>query len=170
MNLEEAILTRRSVRKYAEGEIPQKDIEKILKAAMMCPSACNRRAYEFAVVRSREKLEEIAAISPNFHMAAGAACAIIVCGRPDLEAGMGREFWPQDCSAATQNILLEAWDCGYGTCWCGTYPVEERVEKVKKVLGIEDENVIPFAVITMGIPAESPAAKGFYEESKVKYY
>ena len=82
MNLEEAILTRRSVRKYAEGEIPQKDIEKILKAAMMCPSACNRRAYEFAVVRSREKLEEIAdnfkGVEKSFAIQAGRELRIVV--------------------------------------------------------------------------------------------
>ena len=170
MELERAIRERRSIRKYKEAQIPAADITKMLEAAMMCPSACNRRAYEFAVTTDREKAKQIAEISPNFHMAESAACVIVVCGRPDLEEGMGHEFWEQDCSAATQNLLLQAYGLGYGTCWCGTYPVKERVDKVRKMTGIQDENVVPFAVITVGVPAESPAARGFYEESKVRHF
>ena len=169
MNVTEAIRARRSIRKYKKAEIPQEDIDKILEAAMMCPSARNMRPYAFVVVKSEEKRREIAAISPNFHMVSAAAAAIVVCGRLDIAAGLGHDFWLQDCSAATENILLQALELGYGTCWCGTYPVKERVDGVKKVLGLDSADVVPFSVIAIGVADENPPAKGFYDKSRVIY-
>ena len=169
MNVTEAIRARRSVRKYKDEEIPQEHLDLILEAAMMGPSAKNTRPYEFAVVRSRDMREKLAAISPNFRMLAQAAITIVVCGRPDLAGGTAHEFWIQDCSASVQNILLQAKELGYGTCWCGTYPVPERTEAVKQVLGLQ-EPTVPFAVIALGVPDEEPPAKGFYDKSRVKYY
>lgn len=170
MNVTEAIRARRSIRKFTGAEIPQEHLDIILEAAMMCPSARNMRPYEFAVIKSNEIKDAIANISPNFKMILNASCAIAVCGRPDLEEGLGHEFWQQDCSAATENILLQALELGYGTCWCGTYPVPERVEGVRAALGITDENCIPFALIALGVPAENPAPRGFYDKTRVKYY
>lgn len=170
MNVTEAIRARRSIRKFKEGEVLPEHLDTILEAAMMCPSARNMRPYEFAVVKNTDKLKEIAAVSPNFRVVGGAACAIVVCGKPALEEGLGHEMWQQDCAAAVENIMLQALELGYGSCWCGTYPVDERVKGVKAVLDIADENCIPFAVIALGIPAESPAPRGFYDKTRVKYY
>ncbi|HIQ65691.1 MAG TPA: nitroreductase family protein [Candidatus Coproplasma stercoravium] len=170
MTVTEAIRARRSIRRYKDGEISDEHLKLILEAAMCCPSARNMRPYEFKVVKSAEKRRELSALSANFKMLATAACTVIVCGRPDLEEGMGHEFWQQDCSAATENILLQATELGYGSCWCGTYPVPERMAGVKRVLGITDENCVPFSLIALGIADEAPAARGFYDESRVKYY
>lgn len=170
MNVTEAIRARRSIRKFTGAEIPQEHLDAILEAAMLGPSARNMRPYEFAVVKSKEKRAEIAEISPNFKMLADAACAVIVMGRPDLEEGLGHEFWQQDCSAATENILLQALELGYGTCWCGVYPVPSRMEGIRAALNIEDKKCVPFTLIAMGVPAEHPAPRGHYDKSRVKYY
>ena len=106
MTVTEAIRARRSIRRYKDGEISDEHLKLILEAAMCCPSARNMRPYEFKVVKSAEKRRELSALSANFKMLATAACTGIVCGRPDLEEGMGHEFWQQDCSAATENILF----------------------------------------------------------------
>lgn len=169
MNVTEAIRARRSIRKFTGAEIPQEHLDAILEAAMLGPSARNMRPYEFAVVKSKEKRAEIAEISPNFKMLADAACAVIVMGRPDLEEGLGHEFWQQDCSAATENILLQALELGYGTCWCGVYPIAERVAAIRRILGT-GENSVPVSLIPMGVPAEHPAPRGHYDKSRVKYY
>ena len=102
MTVTEAIRARRSIRRYKDGEISDEHLKLILEAAMCCPSARNMRPYEFKVVKSAEKRRELSALSANFKMLATAACTVIVCGRPDLEEGMGHEFWQQDCSAATE--------------------------------------------------------------------
>lgn len=168
MNTIEAIQSRRSIRKYRpEVEIPRDHISRLLEAAMMAPSAGNMRPWEFVVVESKEIKEQIMqAINPYTHMLATASAAIIVCGRPDLQGGLCQGFWPQDCGTAAQNILLAAKDMGYGTCWCGCYPIESRVEAMQKILQVSS---IPLAIIALGVPDEAPEAKGFLDKSRIKY-
>ena len=167
MNALETIRSRRSIRKYKEGaEIPKEDLKQILEAAMMAPSACNSRPWEFVVIESQEIKEKIMEFHPYTKMLKTASVAIVVCGRPDLQSGICDGFWPQDCGAAVQNILLAAKELGYGSCWCSCYPVMERTEKIKEILSVES---MPLAIVAVGEADEEPAARGYYEESKVKY-
>ena len=76
--------------------------------------------------------------------------------------------FPQDGGTATQNIMLQALDSGYGTCWCGVYPREPLMAKIRVLYGIP-ENKIPFNIIAVDKTAESPASRGFYDETKVKF-
>lgn len=167
MNTLETIRSRRSIRKYKPGAvIPKEDLKQILEAAMMAPSACNTRPWEFAVVEDRAKLEAIMAVHPYSSMLKTASLAIIVCAKPELQDGICPGYFPEDCGAATQNILLAAASLGYGTCWCGIYPMEERVNAVKNVIGVDS---VPYALVAMGVADEAPAARGFYDESRVKW-
>ena len=167
MNTLETIRSRRSIRKYKPGvEIPNEDIKQILEAAMMAPSACNTRPWEFVVIKDRSKLEEIMAVHPYASMLKTASLAIIVCAKPELQDGICPGYFPEDCGAATQNILLSAAALGYGTCWCGVYPMESRMEAIKKVIGVDS---VPFSVVAMGVADEAPAARGFYDEERVKW-
>jgi len=79
------------------------------------------------------------------------------------------KFFPQDCSAATQNILLAAHGRGLGTCWCGFYPKEEKMKAISDMFAI-DETRTPFCVIAVGVPDEMPEAQGFFEKEKVRFF
>lgn len=163
----ETIRSRRSIRKYKPGAvIPKEDLKQILEAAMMAPSACNTRPWEFVVVENREMLDAIMKVHPYVSMLKTASLAIVVCARPELQDGICPGYFPEDCGAASQNILLAAAELGYGTCWCGVYPMEERVQAIRKVIGVES---MPFSVIALGVADETPAARGFYDESRVKW-
>lgn len=167
MNTSEAIRARRSIRKYQKGAlIPREQVERLLEAAMMAPSACNSRPWEFVVAESDEIKQKIREIHPYTQMLETASLAIVVCGRPDLQEGICSGFWPQDCGAAIQNLLLQATELGYGCCWCGIYPVMERVEMFRRLL---DVTSTPLAVIAVGRPDEAPAARGRFEPERVKY-
>lgn len=167
MDVTEAIRARRSIRKYkSDFEIPQSDIDLMLEAAMMAPSAGNSRPWEFVVIKSKEKREAITEIHQYAKMLPDASLAIAVCGRPDLQPGILDGFWPQDCGAAVQNLLLQATALGYGTVWCGVYPVQDRVDGVSRILGITS---VPVAVIAIGKSDEQPKAHGFYDSERVKY-
>ncbi len=166
MEVLQAITQRRSVRKFKNAPVPDGHIKIMLDAAMHCPSACNKRPYEFYVIKDEAVKEKISAISPNWRMLKEAGAIIVVCGRLDLQEGLKHFFWEQDCSAATQNILLAAYSLGYGTCWCGCHPVPEREEGVSEVLGLI-ESTIPLSVIAVGVADETPAEKGFYDETRV---
>ena len=156
MNTLDTIKSRRSIRKYdPEAGVPREHITAMLEAAMMAPSACNTRPWEFVVVESGEVKENIMKVMPYTQMLATAPVAVVICGRPELQENICEGFWPQDCGAAAQNILLAAKELGYGTCWCGCYPLAQRVEDMQKVLGV---NSIPIAVIAVGKADETPDA------------
>ena len=166
--MNEIIKNRRSIRKFESGKpVTREQLDQLLEAAMMAPSASNSRPWEFIAVTKREILDEIALIHPNAKMCKTASAAIIVVAIPQTsEKPAG--YFPQDCGAATQNILLEAVDLGLGTCWCGVYPRDERIADLRKLFNISEPK-IPFCVIAIGTPAEEPNARGFFEKSKVTY-
>jgi len=168
MNTTQAIRARRSIRKYKQGAvIPQSDIDRMLEAAMCAPSARNLRPWRVIVIESAEVRKQITeGIGGNWFLN-DASLAVIICGdtgcMPDGSAG---GFWQQDCAAATQNLLLQAAELGYGTCWCGVYP-GARTPIITKILDLKDE--VPLSLIAVGVPDEAPAAKGVYDKEKVRY-
>ena len=168
MTITEAIKARRSIRKFKQNApITDSQIHAMLEAAMHAPSACNTRPWEFIVVKDRGKLDKIREVHPYTGMLETASLAIVVMALPETQTRpIDTGYYPQDCGAATQNILLEAMALGLGTCWCGVYPKEDRIADVKKILGVEGT---PFCIIAVGVPDEEPKARGFFEEGKVRY-
>ena len=132
----------------------------------MAPSAWNSRPWEFIAITKREILDEIAKIHPQGRMCKTATAAIAIVAVP--QSGKVEGFYPQDCAAAAQNILLEAVSIGLGACWCGIYPKEERLPDFCRLLDIKEPK-IPFCVIALGAPDESPEPRGFFDESRVSY-
>jgi nitroreductase len=164
MDAEEAMLTRRSVRRYTDEPVSDEVVLRLLSAAMAAPSARDQRPWCFIVVRNRDRLKELAAAEPNGAMIARAQVAVVVCADLDLVKSEG--FWIQDCAAATENLLLAAHAEGLGAVWVGTYPREERVTGVKAVFGLP-EHLVPFSVVPMGHPAERPAPAYRFDPGRV---
>jgi len=163
----DAIQSRRSIRKYKpDVPVTREQLNRLMHAAMLAPSARNSRPWEFVSVTRRETLDEIVRIAPNAHMCASAPAAIVLVAIP--QTGLPEGYFPQDCGAATQNILLEATAMGLGTCWCGVYPREARVAAIGGLLNIREPK-LAFCVIAVGVPDETPEPRGFFEESKVTY-
>jgi nitroreductase len=156
------ILSRRSIRKYTSEPVSDESIQRLLEAAMAAPSAGNEQPWHFIILSDRNILDEIPKFHPYAQMTAQAPVAILVCG--DLTKEIHRGYWVQDCSAATENILLTVCEEGLGAVWVGVYPVEERVKAFRKLLNIP-EQIVPFALIPIGHPAEQkPPAERFNAE------
>jgi nitroreductase len=165
--MNELIEKRHSVRKYRNDQPVTKDqLKRMLEAAMFAPSACNSRPWEFIAITKRDTLDEIARIHPFATMCGTATAAIVVVAIP--QEGKPAGYFPQDCAAATQNILLEAASMGLGSCWCGVYPRTELMAKIGALLHITEPKM-PFNVIALGTPDEVPVPRGFFDESKVTY-
>jgi nitroreductase len=166
----ENILTRTSVRVYQDKAVDSKKIERLLRAGMAAPSAADKRPWHFVVITDPEKLSGLATANPNAGFAKKAPLAIVVCGDMSkaLEGG-GRDFWIQDCSAASENILLEAHAMGLGAVWTGTYPSKERCEAVAKVLNLPD-HLVPLNTIVIGYPANEVQPKDKWDKSNVTYF
>ena len=166
MEVKDALLKRRSIRKYLDKEVSDEIIEELLHAAMSGPSACNRRPWIFDVIKDQDKLNELRKASRFSNM--NAPLAIVVVG--DLSRSLPlqlKDFWIQDCSAATENILLRATDLGLGSLWCGIYPQKRPVERVKKILGITNSD-IPLNIIYIGYGDEEKESRDQYEKNRVK--
>ncbi len=165
----EYILTRTSVRDYQDKLVEDEKIEQILRAAMAAPTAGNKQPWRFIVIKDKTTLK---AISENFHtikMAEKAPLAIVVCG--DMNAtfpGDGVDYWVEDASAATENLLLAAHSLGLGAVWCGIYPMKERVALLKEMLEIPDD-IIPLNVVPIGYPAETPTPKDKWNPEEIHY-
>ena len=166
MDAMDAILSRRSIRKYTEQPVSDEIVKELLEAAMSAPSAGNEQPWHFVVIKEREILDEIPAFHPYSQMLRHAPVAILVCGDETLEKYQG--YWVQDCSAATQNILLAAQAKGLGAVWLGVYPIEDRVANLRKLLGIP-EHVIPFSLISIGYPAEQKPRSARYDDSRIHH-
>ena len=162
----DVLKTRRSIRKYLDKEVSDEIIEELLHAAMSGPSACNRRPWIFYVIKDQDKLNELRKASRFSNM--NAPLAIVVVG--DLSRSLPlqlKDFWIQDCSAATENILLRATDLGLGSLWCGIYPQKRPVERVKEILGITNSD-IPLNIIYIGYGDEEKESRDQYEKNRVK--
>jgi nitroreductase len=161
-----SILERRSIRKYTDAPVSDDDIEDLLKAAMAAPSAGNEQPWEFIITRNRKDMIAINEIHPYSNCLRNAPVAIIVCG--DINREQFKGYWPQDCSAATENILIAAQDKGLGSVWLGVYPLEDRVRGIREIFGLP-ENIVPFAVTPIGHPAESKDPPNRYDDSRIHW-
>jgi nitroreductase len=164
MDAMKAILSRRSIRKYNKKPISDKLLKELLDAAMSAPSAGNEQPWHFMVINDPKILNEIPSFHNHAQMLNDASMAILICSDKRLEKH--GEMWIQDCSAATENILIAVNAKGLGAVWLGIYPRAERVNGMRNLLGIP-EHVIPFSLISIGYPAEQKPPANRYDVSRI---
>ncbi|MEO0082274.1 MAG: nitroreductase family protein [candidate division WOR-3 bacterium] len=156
------IFARRSVRAYTDEPVAAQDLKALLEAAMAAPSANNRQPWRFVVVTDRPRLTQLAQIHPHGKMLATARACIAVCGDTEVAP----DYWIQDCSAATENILVAAAMLGLGTCWLGVHPRPDRERAIKEFLGIP-AGIGLLCLIAVGHPAEEKEPRTQYDPDKV---
>ena len=160
----DAIQMRRSIRKFTDRAVDPEQVERLLEAAMAAPSANNIRPAHFVVVRTREVLDAISRIHPYAAMASQVNLAIIVCADTGLQPEPG--YYAQDCSAASQNILIEATDQGLGSVWCGIHPSKNRIQGFTELLKLP-QGIVPFSLLLIGHPGEKKEPHKGYDRARV---
>ncbi len=163
MDAMEAILTRRSIRKYTTEPVSDETVDQLPKAAMSAPTAANE-PWHFVIIRDRDLLDAFTTFHVHANMLKTAAVGILVCADPTVEVLKGR--WVMDCSAATENILIAANALGLGAVWVGIYPVEERIQGVRALLGIPN-HIIPLCCVSVGWPGEKKPPSNRYRPERV---
>jgi nitroreductase len=167
MNTMDALLTRRSIRKYKSDKVEKDKIDKILRAAMYAPSAMNLQPWDFVVINTEEAMQKaIQAIPHGTDILKEAQAALLVCGDNKIEQNI--DYIVQNCSAAIQNILLAAHEFGLGSCWIAIYPLQEVIESVKKKFELP-EHIIPIALVSLGYSDENPEAGERFLSKKIHY-
>ena len=155
------IFDRRSIRRYTAQPISDANIRSLLEAGMAAPSASNKKPWHFVAVTDKEILRALAGQHPYGKMLADAALAIAVCGDPGVS-----DWWVQDCSAATENILVAAAGLGLGGVWLGCHGRLEREQAVRDALGIPKQ-VGVLSLLSIGHPDEQKSARTQYDPSRV---
>ena len=167
METRQAIMERRSIRKFSDKPVQDEQIKLLLEAAMNAPSAGDGRPWHFVVIRDRDKLFALAdQIDDGNEMFKQARAAILIVADPSKEGFPG--FYPQDCSCAAQNIYLAAHDLGLGTVWIALWEVPPRIQGIRNVIDVP-EALMPFAIFPLGYPGEILPPEYRYEESRVHY-
>ncbi len=163
----ENIYSRASIRSYQNKAVEEEKVEQLLKAAMSAPTAANKQPWAFIVIDDKDVLKKLADNLPHAKMTAEAPLAIAVCG--DLSKaldGDAADYWVQDASAASENLLLAAHALGLGAVWTGVYPIKDRVAAVSKILNLP-ENIIPLNVIPIGYPEGNTKPKDKWNQSNI---
>lgn len=163
------ILTRVSVRRFTDAPVTDDELTAILHAAMSAPSGVNKQPWEFIVVDDRDLLSQLADALPYAKMTANAPVAIVVCGNRDrFLPDEDENLWEQDCSAASENILLAAHALGLGGVWTCLYPHQDRIDPVRSILNIDDR-LIPFNLIPIGHPASDHTPMNKWHPDRVHF-
>jgi len=161
------IFSRRSIRRFTPEKVSEAQIKLLLEAAMAAPTAMNTKPWHFVVIDDHDKLAELRKTLPFGKM--DAPLAISICGdmQPIKRAVLER-FWVQDCSAATENLLLAANALGLGAVWCGVHPIKTLENGVSSVLNLP-KLVFPLNVIFVGHPAEEKPARTQFDQAKISH-
>jgi len=162
------IYSRKSVRSFTSQEVSIELLEELARAGMAAPSARNLQPWAFVIVTDRSTLDTLAERLPYAKMLYEAPAAITVCGDLSKAGDSPEGYWVQDCSAATQNILLAAEALGLGAVWTGVHPRADRVTTVKDVLKLP-YNVIPLNVIPIGYPKGKHQPKDKFKAENIHW-
>lgn len=166
-NVLDIVFKRRSIRKYKSQAVESEKVEILLKAAMAAPTAMNMQPWKFVVITDEEVLGKIrqALVFGNMN----APMAVAVCGNlAAFKKPLTERFWVQDCSAASQNILLAATALGLGSVWCGVHPIYTFERRISDLLGLP-KHIVPLNILFIGYPAEEKEARTQYLAEHVHY-
>lgn len=157
----DVIFSRKSVRHYTDREVETEKLMTLVKAGMAAPTAVNRQPWSFIIVTN---MTQVASISdkPGLMMLKKAKAVILVLGKKD------EKFWQQDCSAATENILLAAEALGLGAVWCAGYPMTDRTESYKELFNYSDDYEV-LSLISIGYSTGEDQPKDKYKEEKIHW-
>ena len=129
---------RVSIRKYQEKKVEPEKLDYILRASMAAPSACNQQPWEFYIVEDPEILGELSETTPYAKLTAKAPVAIVTAYRKECTVPAYAQI---DLSICMENMWLATDEVGLGGVWMGIAPLEDRMEKVEKIIGIPETSL-----------------------------
>lgn len=166
MRATDAILGRRSVRKFEERPVEDEKLELLLRAAMQAPSAKNERPWEFVVIRDREMLVRLSQTDPYALSMKNAPVGIVLLCNKARYLPEGDAFWQQDMAAAAENLLIAARDLELGATWLAIAPLPERMDYVREALALP-EGVDPFCMMPVGYPLRPSTPQDRYDTARL---
>ena len=170
----EMIISRSSVRRFSALLTPE-ETDALLRAAMSAPTAMDYQPWHFVVINDNATKESLRSFLPYAKMINENCTGIVVCGDINLYKAVSERdgedntlYWVEDCSAASENLLLAAHALGLGAVWTGIYPLESRISKLRSTLALP-QNIVPLNLILAGHPLAAGHVKDKYDSSKIHF-
>ncbi|HJJ26947.1 MAG TPA: nitroreductase family protein [Methanocorpusculum sp.] len=138
------IQSRHSVRKFKDEPVPPEFVRKALECASKAATAMNVQPWIFVQIENKETMAKIADLATYGKFIAKAGLCILVFGEKD------HPFVVEDCSAATQNLLLALHAYGYGGCWIAGDKTP-YAEDVRKLVSVPDKYKL-MSIVAAGVP------------------
>jgi len=162
----ENIMTRRSIRKYKKHDVSDEEIFDLLDAARHAPSASNKQAWEFIIVRDPKMKKQLAEDAEGSGWMDEAPVIIVACENVKIAGSRFGErgtklYGIQEVAAAVENLMLAANAKGLGTCWVGAFSEIKVASQLRC-----PEHVRPCALIALGWPDEAPEQPARHELSE----
>ncbi len=166
MKIEEAMVGRRSIRRYRPDPVPDAVVQELLDLVRHAPSSLNGQPWEFVVVQDQTLLAELGAVKDRYcpptkrdfkaTMFDSAPLAVVVCVRRESSHERGVE----NGVLATAYLMLAAHSRGLGSVYLSAYYAGEPglSQEIRSLLGIPDD-VDPITIIPLGYPDERPPSK-----------
>jgi nitroreductase len=159
MDFFDLIQKRQSIRTFRDKQIPDDDIEKIIKAAIRAPSAGNLQGYEIIVVKDDEDKQALAKAALDQDSGKEASICLVFCANPARSAHKYGErgadlYCMQDATIATAYAQLAVAELGYGSVWVGAFE-DKAVHAVLKL----NDNFHPVSILPIGYANEEPERK-----------
>lgn len=165
------IMTRCSIRTFENKPVEDNKVETLLRAGMAAPSSRNMQPWHLVVVKGQEAINKLADQNPHHgDQIRQTPLIIYVCGdTARFQPGEARDYWIEDCSAVSENILLAAHAMGLGAVWTSVYPSARKVNGIRRNLGLS-EAIVPFSMIRIGYPGEPADVKDKWDPEKITYW
>lgn len=174
------IMSRKSVRSFTSQPVTDAQMETMLKAAMAAPTGHNVRPWSFVVLRDVKDVEAIfGTANHNLGIFKKAPAIVVFCAdttvvkkatkNPDTPMSLKPNgTWRDDMGACTENFLLAAEYLGLGAVWTASYPYPDRMDPVKKSLGLPAE-VVPYCAVAVGYPDKENQPKDKWDPSRIHF-
>ncbi|MBE6062221.1 MAG: nitroreductase [Clostridium butyricum] len=171
------IQERRSIRKYKNIKVEEEKIKEILESGRIAPSGSNTQPWHFIVIKSEEMRSKVtfACHNQKWMMEAPvfiACVADIRCRIKKAHIEINEESTEnevkliiRDTSFAIENMLLQASECGLGTCCIGWFAEDE----IRRVLNVPNDKYM-VAIITLGYPDEEPKMRPRKSVEEIIHY
>jgi nitroreductase len=155
---EQALVSRRSIRKFLDMEVPDRILNRIFETCRYAPTSKNSQPYYFVVIRDTQKLQILSNTrGQSTAPIARAPLAIAICTDPGLS-----NRYVDDGIIAAYHLMLSAWNHGLGTCYIAAMDRDD----VKETIGVPREHYVA-TVTPVGYPYKVPRAPTRREASEL---
>jgi len=150
----QALRKRRSVRIFNAKPVPRNLVEELIDCARLAPTARNVQPWEFVVITKKNTLQELGSLADNGSFIKDSNCCIAVFSQDT-------KYYLEDGCAATENILIAAYDLGLSSCWVAG-DKKPYADKVRELLGMPSDfklvSLIPlgYSDAEPDLPAKRP--------------